>query len=411
MDNKTKIVVAAVAVAVVAGGAWLALGGTADPQAGAAGGQGASSQAATTSQSGAAAAPAARPALVVVPVRPDRTALPVALVANGTVAAWQEASIGAETGGLRLREIRANVGDTVKRGQVLAEFAGETPAAELAQAKASVAEAEAALLEAQGNAERARSIESTGALSAQQISQYKTAETTATARVEAARAALAVSRLRVSHTRVTASDDGVISHRSPVATVGAVVPQGQELFRLVRQSRLEWRGEVTAAQLGGLRAGQIVDVTVAGGKPVQGKVRAVAPTVDPQTRNALVYVDLPPSATQGANAPVKAGMFGRGEFEMGNSEALTLPRQAVVVRDGFNYVFRIGADQRVAQAKVETGRRTADRVEILSGLAADATVVGEGAGFLNDGDLVQVVETAKAASAESQATAAAAAGK
>uniref|UniRef100_UPI0039C929DF efflux RND transporter periplasmic adaptor subunit n=1 Tax=Rhodoferax sp. UBA5149 TaxID=1947379 RepID=UPI0039C929DF len=88
---------------------------------------------------------------------------------------------------------------------------------------------------------------------------------------------------------------------------------------------------------------------------------------------------------------IKAGMFARGEFELGNSSALTVPQQSVVVRDGFNYVFRLNSDQRVSQIKLQIGRRVGDRVEVLGGISADAVVVASGAGFLNDGDLVKVV--------------------
>jgi hypothetical protein len=82
-------------------------------------------------------------------------------------------------------------------------------------------------------------------------------------------------------------------------------------------------------------------------------------------------------------------MFARGEFQLGASAALTLPQQAVVVRDGFAYVFRLNGE-RVAQQKVKVGRRSADRIELIEGVSADTVVVATGAGFLNDGDLVQV---------------------
>ena len=118
----------------------------------------------------------------------------------------------------------------------------------------------------------------------------------------------------------------------------------------------------------------------------------VAPTVDPQTRNALVYVDL--GATP-ANSNIKAGMFARGEFALCNSAALTVPQQAVVVRDGFNYVFSVGKDNKVAQQKVEAGRRVGEQVEILKGVSADATIAVAGAGFLNDGDTVRLSAAAK----------------
>ena len=323
-----------------------------------------------------------RPALTVQTAPPQRTAMAQRLAANGNVAAWQEASIGAESNGLRLTEVRVNVGDSVKAGQVLATFAAEMVQADVAQARASLLEAKAHAAEAASNAERARTLQASGALSAQQIEQYTTAAQAAQARVEAAQALLQAQQLRLQHTQVRAPDHGVISARS--ATVGAVVGAGTELFRMVRKGRLEWRAEVTATELGRLRPGTAAQVTAASGASVQGQLRMVAPTVDPQTRNALVYVDLP------AHPDLRAGMFARGEFLLGQSDALTVPQEALVVREGFTYLFVRGADQRVQRLKVQPGRRAGERVEILSGLDAGAPVVVRGAGFLNDGDLVRV---------------------
>jgi RND family efflux transporter MFP subunit len=328
---------------------------------------------------------AAKPSLTVTTVRPQKTSLPIRLTANGNVAAWQEAIISSESNGLRLSDVKVNVGDVVTKGEVLAVFAPETPQAEVAQAKAALREAEAAAAEAKANAERARSIQDTGALSAQQISQYTTAEATAQARADSAKAMLASAELRLRYTRVVAPDAGVISARS--ATVGAVAGPGTELFRMIRQGRLEWRAEVTAADLRNVKIGGNAVVKAANGSELTGKVRMVAPTIDPQTRSALVYVDVPPN--NGKQAPFKAGMFATGQFELGASDALTVPQQAITVRDGFSYVFRLNQDQRVSQVKVQPGRRIGDRIEVLSGLAPDAQIVAAGAGFLNDGDLVR----------------------
>ncbi|MDB5870783.1 MAG: periplasmic linker protein-like protein [Ramlibacter sp.] len=329
-----------------------------------------------------------RPALTVTTVLPQRASLPVKLAANGNIVAWQEAAIGAEAAGLRLTEVHVNVGDRVRKGQVLATFAAETPRAELAQSRAGLAEAEAAAADAAGNAERARSLQSTGALSASQINQYLTAEKTAHAKVEAARALLQAQQVRLGLTDVHAPDDGVISAR--MATVGAVVGAGAELFRLIRQGRLEWRAEVTSQELGRITPGTTVLVTAASGARLAGRVRMIGPTVDPQSRAALVYVDLTP--LPGAPASARAGMFARGEFDLGSTPALTVPQSAVVVRDGFSYVYRVNPDGRVSQMKVQSGRLAGDQLEILGGLAADGRVVSVGAGFLNDGDLVRVAD-------------------
>ena len=337
------------------------------------------------------AAPAAKAALTVTTVQPQAGSLPLLVVANGNVAAWQEAIVGAEATGLRLAEVRVNVGDRVRRGQVLATFVGDMSQADLAQVKATVAEAEANLAEAAANAQRARDLQASGALSAQQINQYLTGERTAAARLEAQRAGLKVQQLRVSYTQVLAPDDGVISARA--ATVGAVVGAGQELFRLIRQGRLEWRAEVSASDLASLQPGMVVRVTPAGGAAVAGKLRIVAPTVDAATRNGLVFVDLPQPGT------ARAGMFARGEFQLGSSAALTLPQSAVLLRDGFSYVFLLGADNKVRQLKVTVGRRLAERIEVTGGLEATARVVASGGSFLADGDSVKVVDAPPAVAA------------
>jgi RND family efflux transporter MFP subunit len=343
-----------------------------------------------------AAAPV-KPALSVVVTQPQRATIAVSTRANGNIAAWQEASIGTEANGLRLADVRVNVGDVVKRGQVLATFAPESMQVDLLQARAAVAEAEATLGDAAANAERAKGLRATGALSEATINQYVTAERTARARLDAQRAALQARQIKVGQTAVVAPDAGVISSRS--ATVGAVLPAGQELFRLIRQGRLEWRAEVPSSDLAQIKAGSRATVTPAGGAAIVGTVRTVAPTVDPQTRNGIVYVDLP------APGSARAGMFARGEFETGSSSALTLPQSAVQLREGFSYVFKVGPDNKVTQAKIEVGRRVGDRIEVTAGLAADARVVAMGGGFLAEGDTVRIVDSPAAMNASAASAA------
>ena len=347
-----------------------------------------SAQPAKARVASAPAASATQPAaLVVEVVRPRAAAVADTITATGNIAPWQEAIVGAEVNGLRLSRVLVGVGSVVKAGEVLAEFETESLNAEMAQLRANVAEAEAAATEAALNAQRARQLKDTGALSAQQIGQFTTAEVTAQARAEGLRAAVRVQALRLKNTRVRAPDDGVVASRS--ATQGAVLSAGQEMFRIIRKGRLEWRAEVTAADMSRVRAGMAVTLLPSGSGPVTGVLREVAPTVDATTRNGLVYVDLP------ADAGVRAGMFARGEFRLGSGAVMTLPHSAVLLRDGFSYVFAVAADSRVAMNKVAVGRRAGDLVEITAGLAPETAVVASGAGFLSDGDTVRVVETVK----------------
>lgn len=340
-------------------------------------------------------------ALTVAPVVPQKETWPQTLPVAGEIAAWQESVIGSEIGQQRIVEVHAQVGDLVRKGALLARIADDALAAELAQTEAALAEAEAVLLEARANAERARSLREKGFYSPQQGIQYETAQASALARRASAQAAVQAARVRLAQTRILAPDDGVISAR--LATLGTLTAPGQELFRLIRQSRLEWRAEVPESMLASIRPGIGARVRTIAGDELIGKVRAVSPGIDPRTRNGIAFVDLLPSAGRGnAGVLARAGMFARGEIEMGRQEALTVPQSAVVLRDGFAYLFLVegaqpeaGGYARVRMAKVELGRRQAERVAVLSGLSAQSRVVATGAGFLADGDSVRVEAGAK----------------
>lgn len=314
--------------------------------------------------------------------------------ANGNIHAWQEAIIGTEADGLRLVEISVNVGDRVNRGQVMARFAADTIKAALAYNHATTAEAKEALVEAAANGRRARVLQQSGALSAQQVQQYLSAERMAQARLDSAKAMLRTQQLRLAQTQVLAPDDGVISARA--ASLGAVLPAGEELFRLIRGGRIEWRAEVSAVDLRRLQPGQRAKVTMAGGDTLEGRLRILAPVVDVQTRNGLAYVDLPSSDA------VRVGMYARGEFDLGSRQVLTLPQSALQLRDGFGYVLRVGADSRVTQVKVRVGSRSGDQVEIIDGLAPEDRVVVSGIAFLGDGDLIRVAEAISASRIEAK---------
>jgi RND family efflux transporter MFP subunit len=328
--------------------------------------------------------------LTVTVTSPQTGSLAQKITANGSLAAWQEAIIGAEANGLKITEVSVNVGDRVQRGDVLAVLQADTLRAELAQAEAALAEATANAQEAKAQSERARSLQQQGFFSNAQLSQALAADASAQARVQSARASVQLQNVRLSQTLVRAPDAGVISARQ--ATLGSVVAAGTELFRLIRQGRIEWRAEVTAAEIGRIQVGAPVQVKTASGQLLQGKVRMLAPSVDAQTRNAIVYVDLP--APTGS---ALAGMYAQGEIVLGQSQALTVPQTAVVVRDGFSYVYTVGTDQKVSQTKVQTGRQSAGRVEVTGGLKTDARVVASGGAFLNQGDTVRVVDATPAA--------------
>lgn len=324
------------------------------------------------------------PVLSVALVRPHLSELPVRVPAVGNVAAWQEASVGSESEGLRLIDVRVNVGDRVRRGQVLALFDASVVDAERAEALASLALSEAQAAEADANAGRAAGLDKAGVLSSQQVDRYLAEAKAAHARRDAARAVERRARLRLAHTRILAPSDGIITART--ATVGAVTSAGQELFRLVRDGRLEWRAVVSVAELGSVSPGLAAHATLPDGTVVRGRVRMVSPVIDTGTHSGLAYVDLP------ADERIRAGVFAKGYLEVGQTPALTLPQGAVVMRDGFHYVMRVGPMSKVVTSKVAVGRRSGDRIEITGGLDASQAVIASGLAFLGEGDVVRVVE-------------------
>lgn len=326
-------------------------------------------------------------ALSVAVTRPVSVQWPMTLVLNGSIYPWQEALVSAEISGLRIQQILADVGTKVSKGQLLVMLADETVKADLQKQLATVDRDKAALAEAKSNADRAREIQSSGALSAQKINEYVIAEQTAKANLALSEAELENQRIRLRQTKVVAPDDGMISSRS--ANLGNVVSAGTELFRLVRQERIEWRGEVNADQQAALQAGQAVQLTLVDGHTVQGKVRLISPTVDNNTRNALVYVDIP-------KASAKPGMYVQGQVDIGQQQGVAVPLSAVTYRDGFAYVFELAAGNaaglhQVIQRKVQTGRTRGELIELLVSLNQEAQLVLSGGAFLNDGDMVKVV--------------------
>jgi len=311
------------------------------------------------------------PALTVTLTTPKLDDVADVLKASGNISAWQEAVISTEIGGLRLVKLLADVGDSVKKGQLLARYTRKVVAAEYAQAKANARHAVDEL-------ERALKLIGKGGVSKAQLQAAKS-------RRDVTRAQLTIAAERLAQTEIRAPDDGMISARR--ATLGAVSGVGQELFRLIRQNRLEWRAELTAAEAARVRPGMKATVRAEGvEQAIVSTVRSVAPSANTRTRNIIVYADLP------ATPNLRAGAFANGEFNLGRERLLTLPQRALLLRDGFSFVFIADGTNHVSLRKIKTGQRFGRQVVVVSGLSAEERVVLEGAGFLNEGDLVRVVD-------------------
>ena len=343
----------------------------------------------------------AMPSLTVSLVAPQLREVTREVVASGAVAAWEEVSVGVELSGLRVAAVEVEVGSVVAAGDVLLRVDDRTLASQLAQSDAQVREAQTNLETARRKAARIRELADSQMVALQDAEEAEAARANAEARLNTAVASRDAARVQRDFTVVRAPVAGVVSARS--VQPGQVVGAGTELLRLIRDGRLEWRAELAEGDLLRVDAGTPVRVEAPGSGMVEGTVRTVSPGLDAQSRTGTVYVDLPEPGA------LRAGMFAQGRLALGRAQALLVPGESVVRRDGRAYVFVVDAEGRVRERGVVTGGAHGDMVEVRDGLAQGDRVVARGAGFLGDGDLVRVVESAEAADAANAQAAPAAA--
>ena len=330
-----------------------------------------------------AAAASARQAVMTVTATPlERVELTRTIAMTGSVYAWQDVIIASEVGGYRVADVFVDVGDRVKKGQRLVVLSTALLQAEVATKQATLKQREAELVNAQAALERGQSLATMNLLSKADLDRLLSEQMASQSRFESARADLDTSHLRLEFTDVTAPDDGVITSRT--VTVGQIAQAGNEMLRLLRNGRIEWRGEAPETRLKDLAPGQGVSVMTADGTPFHGKIRVVSPTISSNDRTALIYVDLP------ADDRLRPGMYARGEIEIGTGPAYMVPLGSIVSSDGYSYVFVLSEDNTVARRRVETGAIHDESIEVVSGVEAGERIVDKGAGFLKDGDRVNV---------------------
>lgn len=332
---------------------------------------------------------ATEPASPQVPItRPKQQSWPAAIEAQGSIQPWQEIHISAEVDGLRVTSVLASLGDVVKKGQVLARLNSASVEAELDSATAQLSEAKAAQAQAASTLERATRLAPSGGISKQELTLYETQKRTADARYSAALALVRKQQLRLEQATISAPDDGVISSRSAVE--GAIVQTGNELFRMIRQGRLQWRAEVPGDLLLRVAPGQEALIRSPLGESIKGRVRQVSPTIDMSTQKGAVFVDIP------TDSNLKAGLSVSGTLNAGKRQVLTLPTAVIRNRNGIETVLTANQDNRIEIVEIKTGERRDKLVEIVSPLDEKARVVADRIDTLTPGDSVSIQNKAAA---------------
>lgn len=305
------------------------------------------------------------------------------VIASGPVSAWEEMQLGVELSGVRVTSLNVDVGQSVKRGQLLLQLDHRTLDSDLRQADASLNEAKAGLQLANINFNRGQQLAKSQLISASALDELRAGVVQAQARLATTQAIRDGVQLKRDFASLRAPDDGIISKR--LVQPGQVVMAGAELLRLIRRGRLEWRAELNETDLARVQIGAKIRLQTSAGEIVEGIVRAVSPGLDATTRTGTLYADLPNPGS------LKAGTFLEGRILTSASQALTIPSTSLIQRDGHSYVYIVTADSTVQRVRVSSGTSEQGFVEITQGLKAGDAVVDSGAGFLSDGDRVNVV--------------------
>ena len=339
---------------------------------------------------------------------------------NGTVEAFDLLSVSPRASGLQIQSVSVREGDRVNAGQVLAVLDDSVLRSQIDQARAQVsaaiatvqqrraetAQAEASLAEARENLERYNSLFNQGAISAEALTERRTAVATAEQTVGAQRAAIAsaeasvrsaeaeVNRLETQRdqTLVVAPSDGIVAERS--ATVGDVASTGTPLFKIISGDQLELAVKVPQTQMAQVEPGTPVLISSSSDEnlQLQGFVRSIDPTVDAQTRESTVNVGLPGSER------LRPGMFLQAAIVTGTRQGVAVPAAAVLPQSSGGFVvYQLATDGTVQSQSVEIGEQIPAKdgqpaqIEIVSGLQANVPVVLEGASYVQNGDLVKIV--------------------
>ncbi|MFP4296758.1 MAG: efflux RND transporter periplasmic adaptor subunit [Spirulinaceae cyanobacterium] len=389
-----------------------------------------------------AAAPTATEAqaksVTVAPV--ESTAIAQTLSATGTITAYEMLPVTSPATGLQITAVLVDEGDTVQAGQTLVRLNDAALRAQLAQAQASVQQAEARLAElragsrteaiaqaqaqvseaqaradlAQERAGRFSSLRNDGAIAQDQLDEILTEQRRAQASLQQAQRRLeelqagprpeaiaqAMAQLnqaiaqvqlitaQLDDTVVRAPKSGKIAERN--ASVGDLTASSKQLFQIIQNGRLELQLKIPETQLPQINPGQTVQITNDADADLQitGKVREIDPILDAESRQAVVNVDLP------SNPNLKPGMFLRAEIATTTAPGVTVPTDAIIPQsDGSGIAYIVQSDNTVTAQTVTTGKVLSDnRIEIRSGLNGGENIVVKGAPYLKAGDRVSVVD-------------------
>lgn len=332
------------------------------------------------------AAPAAAPAakssnaqLVTVIKASPREFTRTALV-SGIVRPVHDVSVFAPAAGVRISDVLVDIGDVVEKGQPLARLDAGVAEAQILAAKAQFEEARIEQARTADEYSRIKPIAESGALSKEEVENRRAAAAAADARLAAQRAAMAQVNARMQGGFVRAPSAGLVIERN--VRVGEYADQ-KPLFRIVGDNKLEVAASVSEKDILALKAGQKATFKTSEGAAINGVLRRPAVAINPDTGSGEALFDLP------ADAPVRTGMYLRGEAAIETSSYLSAPQTAISFASGKPSVFVIEGGK-AKLTPVTLGPSSGDHVAVMSGLDEGTLIAASGGAFLLDGDPVRI---------------------
>lgn len=327
------------------------------------------------------------------------------LTLPGTALADQQTALYARINGY-LRSFKFDIGDSVKRGQLIAEIDSPEVDQQLRQARATLGVAQATVLQAQANQELARvaserwaALIKEKAVSQQEADEKRLALAARVADTEAARATVNAQEANVkrleelqSFKQILAPFDGVITTRN--VEVGTLVSEGsgmqeRQLFRMVQLQTLRFHVPVPETFVPSIQGGMAASLAFDAhpGRTFAGQVSRTSSAVDAASRTMLVEVRVP--NPEGVLLP---GMYAQVTFKLNQSApALLMPSNALLVRPEGTLAAEVGKDDVVHYRKIKVGRDYGTRIEVISGLEEHDRVMVNPTTMIREGEKVDPV--------------------
>jgi RND family efflux transporter MFP subunit len=303
---------------------------------------------------------------------------------TGTIEARHQLPIGNSGDTGRIVAVYVQVGDRVRRGQLLARIDDSVLAPQVAQLSAALDQARAQAALSAAEYRRGVAVGPDGGLSAQDIEKLQATSVMDAANIKVVTAQLAVMRAKLALTRIVAPVDGIVLTRN--AEVGQIASSGgPALFDLEDAGQVEMIGQVAEQDMADLKVGQSASVYLIGNsKPFVGRIWLLGAVIDPQSRMGEVRIALRPDPA------LRPGAFAHSSVTLDRAKRPVLPQTAVMADGSGSYVYVVGRDDQVQRRAVEVGSVLPGGVVILQGLSGREHVIAMDGGFLHSGERVSV---------------------